>query len=163
MGERMDMSRVTVRRALRADLPDIVRLLADDPLGQSREQYRDPLPESYYEAFERIDADPRVELVVAEIDGEIVGTLQLMFLPHLTRGGGMRGQIEAVRVDERYRNRGLGRYLMAWAIDRAREQGCRMVQLTTNAARVDAHRFYERLGFVGSHVGMKLELTEVEE
>jgi GNAT superfamily N-acetyltransferase len=152
------MAEMTVRRATRADLPAIVRLLFDDPLGRTREEYRDPLPEGYVRAFERIDADPRVELVVVELDGAIVGTLQLMFLPHLTRGGGTRAQVEAVRIDGRYRNRGLGGELMRWAIERARAEGCGLMQLTTNVARADAHRFYKRLGFVPSHVGMKLDL-----
>lgn len=147
-----------MRRARREDLPGIVRLLADDPLGRTREAFSERLPEGYYTAFERIDADPRVELVVAELDGEIVGTLQLMFLPHLTHGGGTRAQVEAVRVDARHRSRGLGRRMMQWAIERAREEGCSLMQLTTNVARTDAHRFYARLGFVPSHVGMKLDL-----
>lgn len=147
-----------MRRARREDLPAIVRLLADDPLGRTREAISERLPEGYYAAFERIDTDPRVELVVAELDGEIVGTLQLMFLPHLTHGGGTRAQVEAVRVDSRHRSRGLGRRMMQWAIERAREEGCSLMQLTTNVARRDAHRFYERLGFVPSHVGMKLDL-----
>jgi GNAT superfamily N-acetyltransferase len=149
---------LSVRRARREDLPAVVRLLADDPLGSTREEFREPLPEGYYAAFERIDADPRFELVVAELDGEIVGTLQLMFLPHLTHGGGTRAQVEAVRVGARHRSLGLGRRMMLWAIERAREEGCTLMQLTTNAARKDAHRFYERLGFVPSHVGMKLDL-----
>jgi len=152
------VAELEIRLARREDLAAIVQLLADDPLGRTREEFRERLPAGYYAAFERIDADPRVELVVAELDGEIVGTLQLMFLPHLTHGGGMRAQVEAVRVDSRYRNRGLGQELMGWAIERAREEGCTLMQLTTNIARKDAHRFYQRLGFVPSHVGMKLDL-----
>lgn len=159
MTERVDEMNVTIRRATRVDIPDIVRLLADDPLGQHRESYSDPLPEIYFSAFERIDADPRNELMIAEVNGRVVGTLQLTLLPYLTYQGGTRAQIEAVRVDEAYRSRGLGRHLIEWAIERARQLGCHMVQLTTNAARPDALRFYERLGFVASHVGMKLELT----
>src|SRR5437763_235373 len=136
---------MTVRRAARADLPAIVRLLFDDALGRTREEYRDPLPEGYVRAFEQIDAGPRMELIVAEIEGEVVGTLQLMFLPHLSRGGGTRAQVEAVRIDSRYRNTGLGTRLMEWTIQRAREEGCDQMQLTSNAVRKDAHRFYERL------------------
>jgi GNAT superfamily N-acetyltransferase len=149
---------VTIRRANRADVTAIVRLLADDPLGQLRERYEEPLPDAYYSAFARIDADPRHALVVAEIQGAVIGTLQLTFLPYLTHQGATRAQIEAVRVDPRYRSQGVGRTLFLWAIDRAQQEGCRMVQLTTDARRPDARRFYEGLGFVGTHVGMKLDL-----
>lgn len=149
---------VVIRRATRADVPAIVRLLADDPLGQRREAATDPLPGSYYDAFAAIDADPRHELVVVERAGEVIGTLHLTFLPYLTYRGGMRAQVEAVRVDRRFRDLGIGQRLFSWAIGRARDAGCHLVQLTTNASRGDAQRFYERLGFVPSHVGMKLDL-----
>ncbi|MFN8511659.1 MAG: GNAT family N-acetyltransferase [Thermomicrobiales bacterium] len=148
-----------IRRATRADVPAIVRLLADDELGRQRENAAEPLPESYFAAFAAIDADPRQELVVVERAGEVIGTLQLTFLPYLTYQGGVRAQIEAVRVDRRYRDLGIGQRLFTWAIGRARAEGCHLVQLTTNASRGDAQRFYERLGFVPSHVGMKLDLT----
>ena len=151
---------ITIRRAAREDVPAIVRLLADDPLGRLRERAETPLPPAYYVAFAAIDADPRHELVVVELAGQVIGTLQLTVLPYLTHQGGLRAQIEAVRVDLRYRDLGIGQRLFAWAIDRAREHGCRMVQLTTNASRGDAHRFYERLGFVPSHIGMKLDLGD---
>lgn len=149
-----------IRRAVRADLPAIIRLLADDTLGEARERATDPLPASYYAAFAAIDADPRNELVVAALADEVVGTLQFTLLPSLAYQGGTRAQIESVRVDGRHRSRGIGGLLLRWAIERARERGCHLVQLTTNATRADAHRFYERLGFVGSHVGMKLDLTQ---
>ncbi len=152
--------KVTIRRATRADIPAIVHLIADDPLGQWRERDQAPLPEAYYAAFARIDADPRNELVVAEARGEVVGTLQLTFLPYLTYQGGTRAQIEAVRVARRYRSHGLGHHLFMWAIERARQAGCHLVQLTTDARRDDARRFYARQGFVPSHVGMKLDLTQ---
>ena len=148
-----------IRRATRADLPAIVHLLADDPLGQQREHDADPLPASYYTAFEAIDQDPRHELVVLEFQKHVAGTLQLTFLPYLTYQGGTRAQIEAVRVDQRLRGQGLGQVLFEWAIKRAQQAGCHMLQLTTNAARSDAQRFYERLGFVASHLGMKLDLS----
>ena len=151
---------IEIRRAMREDVPAIVRLLADDPLGRLRERDETPLPQSYYAAFAAIDADPCHELVVVELAGEVIGTLQLTTLPYLTHQGGLRAQIEAVRVDRRHRDLGIGQRLFVWAIDRARERGCRMVQLTTNASRGDAHRFYERLGFVASHIGMKLDLSE---
>lgn len=153
-----DEPTIQIRRATRHDLPAIVRLLADDELGRQRERYDDPLPAAYYAAFTEIDQDPHNQLVVVEADGEIVGTLQLTFLPYLTYQGGTRAQIEAVRVDSRYRNLGVGRQLLDWAIARAREHGCHLVQLTTDTRRGDAHRLYERLGFVPSHVGMKLHL-----
>jgi len=160
MEEPVGDTEMTVRRATRPDVPAIVRLLADDPLGQQRERDQNPLPDTYYGAFARIDADPRNELVVVEAQGEVIGTLQLTLLPYLTHQGGTRAQIEAVRVDRRYRSQGVGHSLFVWAIQRARQKGCRLVQLTTDARRPDARRFYEALGFVGSHVGMKLDLTQ---
>lgn len=151
-------SPLTFRRAARADVPDIVRLLADDDLGQQRERYEIPLPQVYYTAFEEIDQDIHNQLVIAEQNGAIIGTLQLTFLPSLSFQGGKRAQIESVRVDGRFRGQGIGQKLFQWAIEQARQAGCHTVQLTTNASRADAHRFYQRLGFVPSHVGMKLHL-----
>ena len=154
---------VQIRRATRDDVVDIVRLLADDPLGSQREDYCNPLPASYYEAFEEIDEDPNNELVVVEANGEIIGTLQLTFVPSMSFQGGKRAQIEGVRMDDRYRSQKIGSRLIEWAIQRAREENCRMVQLTTNAERADAQRFYQRLGFVSSHAGMKLDLRKKEQ
>ena len=147
-----------IRDAVAADLPAIVTLYADDPLGATREQPREPLPESYRAAFAAIEADPRHRLVVVEDDGKIVGTLQLSFLPHLVRGGGERAQIEAVRVAASQRGAGLGRRLLQWAVEQARARNCALVQLTTDASRDDARRFYESLGFQATHTGMKLPL-----
>lgn len=144
------------RRARLDDVPAIVRMLADDPLGAKRERHQTPLPDSYVQAFRAIDADANNELVVACQDTEVVGVLQLTFIPYLTYQGGWRALIEGVRVDSRARSRGLGRALLEWAIARARERGCVMVQLTTDKTRSDAKRFYEGLGFVASHDGMKL-------
>jgi GNAT superfamily N-acetyltransferase len=144
------------RPAIRADLPRIVRMLADDALGAKREEYVLPLPERYYSAFEAIDRDPNNELVVVELDGRIVGVLQLTFIPSITYRGGWRALIEGVRVDASARSSGIGRKLFAWAIERARDKGCHMVQLTSDKTRPDAIRFYEALGFVASHEGMKL-------
>lgn len=157
----MGSADVTIRRATQADIPAIVHLLADDPLGQRRERDEDPVPGAYYDAFARIDGDPRNELVVATADGEIIGTLQITLLPYLTYQGGTRAQIEAMRVDRRYRSQGVGRVLFMWAIERARRAGCHLVQLTTDAARDDAHRFYAGLGFAPSHIGMKLDLRQL--
>lgn len=148
------------RRAARADLEDIVRLLADDPLGAKRETYASPLPESYRKAFETIDRDPNNELVVATLAGRVVGVLQITFLPYLTYRGSWRALIEGVRVDSSARSGGIGRKLFEWAIARAREKGCHMVQLTSDKSRPDAIRFYEGLGFVASHEGMKLRLRQ---
>ena len=145
------------RRAIRSDVPFIVKMLAHDKLGQLREAYRDPLPESYYQAFSRIDADENQELVVIESDtGEVIGTLQLTFIPYLTYQGGIRAQIEAVRIREDQRGSGLGEQLFRWAIDRAKAKGAHVLQLTTDKKRPEAKRFYEKLGFKASHEGMKL-------
>lgn len=147
-----------IRRAVAADLPAIVHLIADDPIGREREQTEGPLPPSYAEAFREIDGHPAHELVVAERDGEVVATLQLTIIPNLTFAGGRRALIEAVHVDGGLRGQRIGEAIMRWAIERARERGCRLAQLTTDRRRTDAKRFYERLGFVPSHVGMKLRL-----
>ncbi len=150
--------RVTIRQARRADVDAIVAMLADDELGARREK---PGDSRYLTAFDALEADPREFLAVAELDGEVVGTLQLTFLAGLSRLGATRAQIEAVRVRSDQRGSGLGRVLIEWAIDQARQRGAALVQLTTDASRTDAHRFYERLGFVASHVGMKLALNQL--
>lgn len=147
------------RRAMAEDVPFIVRLLADDALGATRERVEnDVVDDSYWQAFAAIDADPRQLLVVGIIDGELVSTLQLSFIPYLTFAGGQRAQIEAVRVAAHLRGRRLGHEMMAWSIEEARSRGCHLVQLTTNKERPAARRFYESLGFVASHEGMKLSL-----
>ena len=146
------------RQATREDLPEIVRMLADDFLGARRERYENPLPESYVKAFEEIDADKNNELIVAEKAGEVIGTLQITFTPSISFQGGKRATVESVRVDEKYRGQGIGKELMRWAINRARAENCFAMQLTSNAERTDAHRFYEKLGFTKSHLGMKLYL-----
>ena len=154
----MSSQDVLFRPATRADLPAIVRMLADDDLGSQREIVEDPLPDSYFLAFEQINNDPNHELIVAELDGDVIGTLHLMFLPSVSFQGGLRAQIESVRVDKRFQSRGIGSEMMKWAMERARQRGAHVVQLTTHKSRVDAHRFYERLGFKGTHLGMKLSL-----
>jgi GNAT superfamily N-acetyltransferase len=147
---------VTFRPAVLADLPAIMALLADDDIARSRGGYNGPLPS---EAFAEIDADPRNELIVAISGRMIVGTCQLTFIPGLSRGGAERMTIEAVRVRADLRGAGIGRRMMAYALDRARERGCALAQLTTDKRRVEAHRFYESLGFVASHEGMKKTLS----
>lgn len=154
----MTLEGTQFRLARRLDLPSIVRLLADDELGGQRERYEEPLPESYFAAFEQIDNDPNHELIVAERHGEVIGTLHLMFLPSISFQGGLRAQIESVRVEKRFQSQGIGSAMMKWAIARAKEREAHVVQLTTHKTRLDAHRFYERLGFKGSHLGMKLSL-----
>ena len=150
--------RLIFRHAEIEDLPNIVRMLADDFLGQKRERFEDPLPDSYVAAFREIETDKINELIVAEIDGQVVGTLQITFTPSISFQGGRRSTVESVRVDEEFRGKDVGREMMLWAIERAKERGCISMQLTTNADRTDAHRFYERLGFAGTHLGMKLKL-----
>jgi GNAT superfamily N-acetyltransferase len=146
---------VVLRRAVVADLPAVVALLTDDPLGATREAAG---PEPYERAFAAVDADPAHLLVVADDGGMVVGTLQLSFLPGLSRAGALRAQVEGVRVAAAARGRGLGEAMLRWCADEARRRGAALVQLTTDTRRADAHRFYERLGYVASHVGMKLEL-----
>ena len=150
------MRQISFRRAEAADLPAIVALLADDPLGRQREQLGPPLDRNYIDAFAAIDADPN-QLLVAVIEGSrIVGTLQLTFIPGLSRKGAWRGQIEAVRIRTDSQRSGLGRRMLEWAIAECRSRGCSLVQLTTDKDRPEAHRFYEQLGFIASHLGYKL-------
>ena len=147
------------RRARRDDLPELVRLLAVDPLGARREDQGPPLSGSYYAEFEAIDRDPNNELVVVETtDGRLAAMLQLTFIPYLTYRGGWRALVDGVRVAMPLRSRGVGRRVFEWAIERARARGCHLIQLTSDKARPDAIRFYETLGFVASHEGMKLHL-----
>ncbi|GGO16452.1 N-acetyltransferase [Microbispora rosea subsp. aerata] len=144
------------RTARREDVPVVVSLIDGDPITAARPSSREP---DYYAAFEAVDTDPRNELIVVELDGEVVGTMQITYIPGLSRRGGERAQIEAVRVAAPLRNRGIGREMMRWAIERARERGCALVQLTSDKARTEAHRFYGSLGFTASHEGFKLLLA----
>lgn len=153
---------VEFRKARRNDVPEIVRLLADDELGSQRENYISPLPESYIMAFDAIDRDSNNEIVVAESAGIIVGVLQLTFIPCLTYRGSWRALIEGVRVNRKLRSAGIGRKLVAWAIERAKQRDCRIVQLTSDKKRPDAIRFYEQMGFVPTHVGLKLHLRSFQ-
>jgi len=146
------------RTATEADLPAIVRLLADDELGSWRERAADPLPREYHEAFTAMTGQPGNRMIVAVVEGTVVGCLQLTMIHGLSRRGMTRAQIEAVRVARGRQRAVIGGALLRHAIELARGEGCRLVQLTTDRSRGDAHRFYERLGFVASHVGMKLAL-----
>ncbi len=152
------VSDITFRRAERRDVAAIVRLLADDTLGATRERIEDPLPDSYFRAFDAMSAQPGNDMIVGESDGRIVACLQLSITHGLARQGRVRATIEAVRVARDVRGQRLGERLVAYAIERARAAGAGMVQLTTDKSRKDAHRFYERLGFKASHEGMKLDL-----
>ncbi|NEU99662.1 GNAT family N-acetyltransferase [Bradyrhizobium uaiense] len=152
------MPSIAFRPAQAADLPAIIALLADDMFGQQREDASSPPNRRYVDAFDSIIADPNQQQVVATLDDEVIGTLQLTFIPGLARLGAWRGQIEAVRIAEAHRSSGVGQQMFEWAIAQCRARGCHLVQLTTDKGRPDAHRFYERLGFVGSHIGYKLML-----
>ncbi|PBB79683.1 GNAT family N-acetyltransferase [Mesorhizobium sp. WSM3879] len=149
------MSEVLIRRADKADLAAIVAMLADDALGRARENASVPLVQACQDAFATIDGNPNHFLAVMTDGAEVIGTLQISFIPGLSLQGAWRGQIEAVRVAASRRG---GQCLLEWAIERCRERGCRVVQLTTNKSRLDAHRFYERLGFKANHIGYKLDL-----
>ncbi|MEU1276700.1 GNAT family N-acetyltransferase [Streptomyces sp. NPDC005799] len=150
------MGDLEIRAATAADVPVIVAMLADDPLGAQRETPDDLAP--YLTAWQRLAADPNQHLVVAVREGRVIGTLQLTIIPGLSRRGSVRSIIEAVRVHADERGSGLGTRLIEWAIEESRRQGCQLVQLTSDRTRPDAHRFYERLGFTASHVGFKLQL-----
>ncbi|MFB9263674.1 GNAT family N-acetyltransferase [Bradyrhizobium erythrophlei] len=150
-------SPITIRRARREDVAFIVGMLADDPLGSARERITDPLPQSYYQAFERVDRDPNLQLVVAaDGEGAVVGCLQLCVLPGISSQGASRGLLEDVRVASHCRSRGIGEQLVRWAVAEAHAKGCILVELLTHQTRVDAQRFYERLGFTRSHLGMTI-------
>ena len=151
-----------IRDATVDDLPAIVRLLADDILGATRELPQEPLIPAYLDAFAAIEAQSGNKLLVADMDGAVVGCMQLVILPGLGRVGTTRAQIESVRVDRAVRGRRIGETLVTHALAEARASGCGLVQLTTDRARTDAHRFYERLGFEATHVGMKLHLSPLD-
>ncbi|MGW6543032.1 N-acetyltransferase family protein [Streptomyces massasporeus] len=150
------MGDLEIRAAAADDVPAIVGMLADDPLGAQRESPDDLAP--YLSALERLSADPNQRLVVAVRESRVVGTLQLTIIPGLSRRGATRSIIEGVRIHADERGSGLGTELIEWAIEESRGQGCQLVQLTSDKTRSDAHRFYERLGFTASHTGFKLSL-----
>jgi ribosomal protein S18 acetylase RimI-like enzyme len=149
------ISSITIRRARREDVRVIVTMLADDPLGRARERLEEPLSPPYFRAFEAVDRDSNIQLVVAEgSDGVVVGCLQLCILPGLSSQGASRALIEDVRVASHCRSRGIGEQMVQWAVAEARAKGCKLVELLTHSTRVDAQRFYVRLGFAPSHLGM---------
>ena len=145
------------RKATIEDLPFIIQMIANDKLGSQREDYQIPLPQKYIQAFYHIDKDANQELIVIEDkDKKIIGTLQLTYIQYLTYQGGIRAQIEAVRIHDSCRGQGVGTQLFKWAIQRTKDKGAHLLQLTTDKKRPDAIQFYEKLGFVGSHEGMKI-------
>lgn len=145
------------RKATSENVQAIVEMIADDPLGSKRENFTIPLPKTYYDAFERIDADQNQELIVVENDiGQVIAVFQMTFIPYLTYQGGIRAQIEGVRVHKDHRGLGIGKTIFHWAIQRAKERNAHVLQLTTDKKRPDAIRFYESLGFNASHEGMKM-------
>lgn len=150
--------KINIRKANRDDLVHIIQLLARDPLGKQRESCQIPLPIAYFQAFEEINADKNQYLIVVEDNHQIIGTLQLTIITYLTYRGGKRGQIEGVRIDEAYRGQGIGEMMIQWAIDKARELNCHLVQLTMDKKRQETIEFYRKLGFIDSHEGMKLHL-----
>ena len=149
---------IKFREAAIDDMDCIVAMLADDVLGSKRERYEQPLPDSYIKAFNAVDFDPNNELIVACIGEQVVGVQQITFTPFLTHQGGWRATIEGVRTSSSVRGKGVGTELIKWAIQRAKERGCHLIQLTTDKKRADALRFYECLGFVATHEGLKLKL-----
>ena len=150
----MNDKSVSIRPARREDVAAIVAMLADDHLGRARERVEDPLPLLYYQAFERVERDQNLTLVVAESEGRVVGCLQLAVLAGISSQGGLRGLLEDVRVASDCRSRGIGEQLVQWAIAEAKARGCNLVELLTHSSRVDAQRFYKRLGLSLSHAGM---------
>ncbi len=148
---------VSIRRARREDVEAIVKMLADDPLGSGRERIEAPLPPTYFKGFEAVDRNPHIQLVVAEdVHGAVVGCLELCILPGVSSQGASRGLIEDVRVATHCRSHGIGEQMVIWAIAEARARGCKLIELFTHHTRVDAQRFYKRLGFQPTHVGMTL-------
>lgn len=152
------MTELLFRKARREDLPAIVALIADDGLGRRRENLSDQLPSTYVAAFEALERDDNQLPAVVDRDGDVMGYMQITFIPGLSRQGMWRGQLESVRIASSLRGRGIGKAFFEWAIDQCRVRGCGLVQLTTDKRRADAHRFYEDLGFIASHEGMKLSL-----
>jgi N-acetylglutamate synthase-like GNAT family acetyltransferase len=145
-----------IRKANRSDVPEIVRLLADDALGASRENHNETIMPSYYSAFDIINADKNNCLMVTELSGNVVGTMQLTFTTYMTYQGGKRAQIEGVRIDRDVRGQGIGKAMIEWAVAKAKKEGCHVIQLTTDKRRLEALEFYIKLGFIASHEGLKL-------
>ena len=149
-------SKITFRIATEKDLNEVIQLICDDPLGSTREIYSEPLAPEYIQAFHDILADPNNELIVGELQGKVIAVLQLTVIPNLTLKGSKRGLIEGVRVASRFRGQGIGRLLFQFTLERARQRGCQLAQLTSNKSRKEAIKFYSDLGFQASHEGFKI-------
>jgi len=156
----MTHASIAMRSAVAADLESMIAMLAEDTLGNQREDTRTPLDQAYIDAFDAIAHDPNQLLAVAARGGRAIGMMQLTFIPGLSRRGAWRGQIESVRVAGAERGAGIGKQMFEWAISECRARGCGLVQLTTDASRTSAHAFYERLGFRASHLGYKLAIGD---
>ncbi len=146
------------RNAVEDDLSELIQMLGDDDLGSKREDSSTPINSKYIDAFNCISSDPNNELIVVRCNDNIVGMLQLTFIPYLTYIGSWRCLVEGVRINSKYRGQSFGKRLFEYAISRAREKDCRLIQLTSDKSRNDAIRFYESLGFLASHEGFKLHL-----
>ena len=149
---------ITFREAEEADLERIVEMLSDDALGSKRERYELPLPSDYRSAFKAIDADRNNELIIAELNNQVIGVMQITFTPYMTYQGGWRATVEGVRISKEARGTGAGTQMIEYAVERAKARGCHLIQLTTDKARDDALRFYEAMGFKATHHGMKMKL-----
>jgi GNAT superfamily N-acetyltransferase len=156
MKKQLTLITMQIRKTRKTDLPAIIEMLANDTLGAKRETFDNPLPECYYDAWEKIQKDPNQKLMTLEHNKQVIGTFQMTFIPSLTYQGGTRAQIEGVRIREDYTGRGFGQKVFEWAIEESKRIGAHVMQLTTDKQRPDAIRFYEKLGFVASHEGMKL-------
>jgi GNAT superfamily N-acetyltransferase len=150
--------KLTFRQASQKDLAELIKLLADDELGKTREDISIPINKDYLTAFKKINCDPNNELIVVEENNKIIGMLQLSFIPYLTHIGSTRCLIEGVRIDKKYRDMGLGTKTFEWAIQYAKDKKCNIVQLTSNKQRKNAIKFYENLGFEATHEGFKLNI-----
>ena len=155
------MTNLKARKMQKYDLGVVVNLLADDDLGQFRENAGEAVNADYIRAFEEISRDANQYAAIFEINGVVIGCLQITFIPGLSRRGCLRGQIEGVRVARNFRGEGYGAKMIAWAVSECRRRGCRMVQLTSDKKRENAIQFYKRLGFVSSHEGLKLNLNDM--
>ena len=152
------MTLFNFRKAKQEDLHDIISLLADDELGQKREESAEEIAPTYQKAFDQINADLNQFLMIVEENGVIIGTCHLTIMPSLTFQGGLRMNIEAVRIATSSRGQGAGKWMINQAVDMGRKKGCKIIQLATNKKRLDAKRFYEMLGFQATHEGMKMYL-----
>jgi GNAT superfamily N-acetyltransferase len=152
-------SELIFRLAKENDLVDIVQMLSDDLLGATREKFENNISDNYIKAFRNIEADANQELTIVELNGEKVATFQLTFIQYLTHQGGLRAQVEAVRTNSNYRGQGIGTKVFNYIIERAKEKGCHLLQLTSDKRRPEAIKFYEAMGFIATHEGMKLKLS----